>query len=130
VAIRMVGEGTTQAEVARRLSVSREAVRQWVHAYRGGGEPALASRPRRKRGRVPLTDVARAIERGRVEATALTTPQVRGLIERAHGVAYSMSSVRAILRRLGYTYSRAAGWRCVTTSPESPDATLTPGLTG
>lgn len=130
MAIRMVGEGTTQAEVARRLSVSREAVRRWVHAYRGGGETALVSRPRPKRGRVPLTDVARAIERGRVEATALTTPHVRGLIERAHGVAYSLSSVRTILRRLGYTYSRDSGWRCVATSPESPDASLTRGLTG
>src|ERR1700692_3549902 len=103
-AIGMLAQGASQAEVARRLSVSREAVRQWVHAYRGGGPPALASRPRRKRGRVPLPDVEEAIERARAGVTVLKTPQVRELIARAHGVAYSMSSVRAILRRLGYSY--------------------------
>lgn len=129
-AIGLVAQGASQAEVARQLSVSREAVRQWVHAYRGGGPTALASRPRRKRGRVPLGDVAQAIERGRVEVKSLTTPHVRGLIERAHGVAYSMSSVRAILRRLGYAYSREAGWRCSERSPEHEDASLARGLTG
>jgi len=126
----MVAQGTSQAEVARQLCVSREAVRQWVHAYRGGGATALASRPRRKRGRVPLAEVAEAIERGRVEGKALTTPHVRGLIERAHGVAYSMSSVRAILRRLGYAYSREEGWRCPERPPASEDASLARGLTG
>jgi transposase len=126
----MVAEGASQAEVARQLFVSREAVRQWVHAYRGGGAPALASRPRRKRGRVPLAEVAEAIERGRAEVKALTTPRVRELIERSHGVAYSMSSVRAILRRLGYAYSREEGWRSRASSPQQPDASLARGLTG
>lgn len=129
-AIEMVAQGASQAEVARQLSVSREAVRQWVHAYRGGGAPALASRPRRKRGRVPLPDVAQAIERGRVTAATLTTPHVRGIIEQAHGVAYSMSSVRAILRRLGYTYSRDEGWRSATAATADGDASVARGLTG
>jgi len=129
-AIGMVEQGASQAEVARQLCVSREAVRQWVHAYRGGGPTALASRPRRKRGRVPLTEVAQAIERGRVEVRALTTPHVRGLIERAHGVAYSMSSVRAILRRLGYAYSREEGWRCPESAPGHLATSLARGLTG
>ena len=126
-AIGMVAQGASQAEVARRLSVSREAVRQWVHAYRGGGPPALASRPRRKRGRVPLQDVAEAIERGRKASTVLTTPQVRELIERAHGVAYSMSSVRAILRRLGYSYTREGGWRSPQAAAPQGDAKLRAG---
>jgi transposase len=129
-AIEMVAEGVTQAEVARRLSVSREAVRQWVHAFRGGGKTALASRPRRKRGRVPLTEVAQVLEQERVAVAALTTPHVRGLIERAHGVAYSMSSVRAILRRLGYAYTREVGWRSVAPTPEPRDASVARELTG
>jgi putative transposase len=126
----MVAKGASQAEVARQLSVSREAVRQWVHAYRDGGATALASRPRRKRGRVPLADVDEAIERGRVEAEALTTPRVRAIIERAHGVAYSVSSVRAILRRLGYTYSRDEGWRRRESSSGDEAPSLARGLTG
>ena len=111
-AIGLVSQGASQAEVARQLSVSREAVRQWVHAYRAGGPTGLASRPRRKRCRVPLPEVAATIERGCPVMTPLTTPHVRELIDRAYGVAYSMSSVRAILRRLGYTHSREQGWRC------------------
>jgi transposase len=125
-AIGMVAEGASQAEVARQLSVSREAVRQWVHAYRGGGTTALASRPRRKRGRVPLQDVAEAVERGRAGA-ALTTPRVRELIERACGVAYSLSSVRAILRRLGYAYTREQGWQCTDRPGGQQDAKLRAG---
>ena len=54
----MVGRGTSQAEVARRFGVTREAVRQWVAAWRKGGRSALAARPRRQRAWVPLTRVA------------------------------------------------------------------------
>lgn len=113
----MVSQGASQAEVARQLDVSREAVRQWVHAYRSGGPAALASRPRRKKGRVALGDVEGAIARARRDTSRpLTTGQVRDIIARACGVSYSASSVRAILRRLGYAYTRETGWR----RPEGP----------
>jgi transposase len=123
----MVAQGASQAEVARQLSVSREAVRQWVHAYRGGGPTALASRPRQRRGRVPLPDLAEVIERAREGGQPLTTPRVRELIQRAHGVAYSVSSVRAILRRLGYAYTREAGWRRSEGPAGQQDASLRAG---
>ena len=126
-AIGMVSQGASQAEVARQLSVSREAVRQWVHAYRGGGPTALASRPRRKRGRASLPEVAQALERGRVAITPLTTPRVRELIEGAYGVAYSLSSVRAILRRLGYAYTREQGWQHAERPEGREDAGLRAG---
>jgi transposase len=120
----MVSQGVSQAEVARQLEVSREAVRQWVYAYRAGGPAALASRPRRKQGRVPLEDVEGAIARARRNATRpLTTGHVREIIARAYGVTYSASSVRAILRRLGYAYTREAGWR----RPEGPPGQLRVG---
>ncbi len=109
-AIAMVAQGGTQAEVARQLGVTREAVRQWVHAYRAGGPAALAPRPRGERGRVPLADLAQTIERALRGGGALTTAGVGEAIERGHGVAYSASSVRAILRRLGYVHSREGGW--------------------
>jgi transposase len=109
-AIGMVGQGASQAEVARQLNVSREAVRQWVDAYVTGGAAALASRPRRKRGRIPIDDVRKVVERAGAAARRLTTSRVREVILRTHGVAYSASSVRGILRRLGYAFTRDRGW--------------------
>jgi len=124
-AVALVAQGASQAEVARQLEVSREAVRQWVHAYRAGGPAGLASRPRRKEGRVPLEDVERTLKGHR--GAPLTTPRVREIIARAYGVAYSASSVRAILRRLGYEYHRERGWRPTHGPPGSQDAKLRTG---
>jgi transposase len=107
----MVARGISQAEVARRLGVTREAVRQWVSAWNAGGRAALAPRPRGKQGRVALARVAHVIERAlATSSTPLTTRRVRQLIERSLGVGYSASSVRAILHRLGFAHSRALGW--------------------
>jgi transposase len=123
--VAMVTQGASQAEVARQLDVSREAVRQWVLAYRAGGPAGLAPRPRRKEGRVPIAEVGRALRAQR--GAPLTTPRVREIIARAHGVVYSASSVRAILRRLGYSYDREQGWRPPHGPPGQKDAKLRAG---
>jgi transposase len=108
----MVGRGTSQAEVARQLGVTREAVRQWVGAWRAGGRSALAARPRRQRARVPLVRVAKLVERTLERPDVrLTTERVRRLIAHELGVAYSPSNVRSILHRLGLEYERVPGWR-------------------
>jgi transposase len=57
----------------------------------------------------------------------LTTPRLRDVIERSHGVAYSASSVRAILRRLGYAYDRERGWLRTEGPPGRQDAKLRAG---
>jgi transposase len=107
----MVARGLKQAEVARRLGVTREAVRQWVAAWSVGGRAALAPRPRGKQGRVALARVAHVIDRALAGSSApLTTRRVGQLIERSLGVAYSASSIRAILHRLGFGHSRDRGW--------------------
>jgi transposase len=122
----LIAQGTSQAEVARQLGVTREAVRQWVGAWRNGGPAALASRPRQTRGRVPLSSLAETIDRGRAgSASLLSTEAVRDLVARAHGVTYSASSVRAILRRLGYVYSREEGWLPPSGQPGSQGALRT-----
>lgn len=113
-AVAMVARGISQAEAARRLGVTREAVRQWVSAWNAGGPAALAPRPRGKQGRVALARVANVIERALTHSSSpLTTRRVRQLIERSLGVSYSSSSVRAILHRLGFGHSRALGWHRV-----------------
>ncbi|SRR5579883_1780203 len=107
----MIRRGATQAEVARKLHVTREAVRQWVEAWRAGGPAALAPRPRVRRRRVELARIASALERARGASEArLTTWRVRRIIQRHFGVGYCASSARAILHRLGFSYSRKHGW--------------------
>jgi transposase len=108
----MIARGASQAEVARRLAVTREAVRQWVDAWRTGGPAALAPRPRIRRPRVEFSRVVVAIDQARRRSNApLTTGRVRQVIERGLGVKYCASSARAILHRLGFSYSRKQGWR-------------------
>jgi transposase len=107
----MVSRGISQAEVARRVGVTREAVRQWVAAWKSGGRAALAPRRRGKQGRVPLARVSHAIDRVLAASQApLTTRRVRQLIDRAFRVTYSASSIRAILHRLGFAHNRTRGW--------------------
>ena len=119
-AIGMVAQGASQAEVARQLGVTREAVRQWVRAYRAGGLEGLAARPRRERSRVPLADLGATIDRASHAGGELTPARVREALERAHAVAYSPSSVRSILRRLAYVHARGSGWHRATTAA-APD---------
>ena len=113
----MVTRGATQAEVARRLHVTREAVRQWVEAWRCGGTAALAPRPRVRRRRVELARISDALVRAATSSDGpLTTARVRQIIQRAFNVKYCASSARAILHRLGFTYSRKTGWHPIETS--------------
>jgi transposase len=125
-AISMVSRGASQAEVARRLGVTREAVRQWVAAWNSGGRAALAPRPRGKQGRVALARVSHVIDRVLAMSSAqLTTRRVRQIIQRSFGIAYSASSIRAILHRLGFEHSRALGWhRAEARRPQRQDAKL------
>lgn len=49
-AVRLVGEGRTQVEIAGLLGVTRQAVGNWMRAHRRGGDEALGARPRGRRG--------------------------------------------------------------------------------
>jgi transposase len=112
VGVGMVARGASQAEVARQLDVTREAVRQWVDAWRAGGPAALAPRPRRRRRRVELDRIARAIDEAYGDARQpLTARRVRRIIERVFRVKYCASSARGILHRLGFAFTRKHGWR-------------------
>ena len=49
-AVRLVGEGRAQVEVAGLLGVTRQAVSNWLRAHRRGGDQALGARRRGRRG--------------------------------------------------------------------------------
>src|SRR4051794_39397009 len=56
-AVALVGEGRSQVEVDGLLSVSANALGNWVRAQRRGGDQALAARRRGRRGgHTKLTD--------------------------------------------------------------------------
>ena len=107
-AIRLVESGWSQAEVARRYGVSREAVRKWVRAYRAGGPAALAARPipgaRPKLPRARLPTVAGALARGAAAhgfpGGRWTARRIAELIARDYGVSYHPNHVRRLFRDL------------------------------
>ena len=113
---RMLGGGVTQAEVARRVSVTRTTVSQWNAQLQDGGLGALKSR---RRGRpaglqeAQRRELMRALKRGALAegfATELwTLPRVGELIKRRFARSYSESQVWRILVALGFSCQRPSG---------------------
>jgi transposase len=115
-AARLLQRGIAQAEVARRVGVTRTTASQWNAQLQAGGLEALKSRPRgRPRGLedVQRRELMRALTGGALAegfATDLwTLPRVGKLIERQFGRAYSESQVWRILVSLGFSCQRPSG---------------------
>ena len=107
-------EGLTQAEVARRLGVTRGAVGQWVAAYKGGGRRALKARHRT--GRPPklerkiLKRLPRLLLEGAeahgFETDVWTTDRVAKVIRREFGVSYHPDHVGRLLHEIGLSWQK------------------------
>jgi transposase len=104
-------QGVPQAEVARRLGVSRQAVSVWSAGWRKSGEKALAAAGRA--GRRPRLD---APQLQRVEVALLEGPRANGfdadlwslpriaaVIARLTGVHYHSGHVWRVMRALGWS---------------------------
>jgi transposase len=114
-AAQLLKQGVTQAEVARRLEVSRESVSRWAAAVEANGKQALQ---RRRLGRPPQLDfpqrreLTQALMQGAMAngfATELwTLPRVAKLIELRFGVRYSNGHIWHLLRALGFSCQRPA----------------------
>jgi transposase len=113
-AARLFDGGATQAEVARRLGVSRVSAMRWYRRWRkGGGErlgqtPALG-RPRRLSA-AQLERIEEALLRG-PQAQGYTTelwtlPRVAVVVERLSGVRYHPGHVWRVLRGMGWSLQR------------------------
>ena len=113
---RLLQRGVAQAEVARRVGVSRTTVSQWNTQLEAGGLAALRSRPR---GRPSGLDDAQRRELMRSLASGAlaegfatdlwTLPRVGQLIERRFGRSYCESQVWRILVALGFSCQRPSG---------------------
>jgi transposase len=113
-AARLFEQGATQAEVARRLKVSRQSAMVWERAFRKGGRKALEGAGRA--GRKPRLSAAqqRQVEQVLVRGpeaagyrTALwTLPRIAAMIEKTTGVHYHPGHVWRLLHQLGWSLQK------------------------
>jgi transposase len=113
-AVALVGEGRSQVEVARLLSVSANAVGNWVRAHRRGGEHALEAKRRGRRGgHTKLTDaqqqkIARLIvghnpDQLKLPGFLWTRALVRDLIAREFAITVGEDTAGRYLRAWGFS---------------------------
>lgn len=106
----------TQAEIARRLEVSRTSVHRWYSAWRRGGTSALRGAGRAgRRPRLEKTDLQVLDQslRGGAAAWGFSTdlwtlPRVARVIKEITGVEYHPGHVWRILRSLNWSRQRPA----------------------
>ena len=114
---RLLAAGESQAEVARRVGVSRQTVMRWDRARQEGGMEAL--RRAQHFGRPELLtpeqrqELVRLLKDGAI-ATGFPTelwtlPRVAQLIEQKFAVSLVPSSVWRLLGRLGWSVQRPTG---------------------
>lgn len=115
-AARLLEQGVSEAEVARRVGAHRQSVNRWAKELAKGGRKALKRAPRA--GRPPQLSAAdrrRIIEGLKRGPEALgygtslwTAWRVADLIKRECGVKYSTVHAWRLLRALGWTPQRPA----------------------
>jgi transposase len=116
-AARLLEQGVSQSEVARRLGVHRQSVIRWAQQFKRSGMRGL--RQAGRAGRKPklttvqLQQIERALQRG-PEALGYSTGlwtarRVRALIESECGVRYHAAHVWRILRKLNWSCQRPTG---------------------
>ncbi len=115
-AARLFSGGTAQAEVARRLGVSRQSASRWYRSWSSSGSKGLKGAGRA--GRTPklnadqLKDVKRALLKGAKAAgyanEVWTLGRVAAVIERVSGLpSYPVHAWR-VLHQLGWSCQRPA----------------------
>jgi transposase len=114
---RLLAGGESQAEVARRVGVSRQTVMRWDRVREQGGVEALRGprqfgRPERLslEQRAELVQILKAGALAAGFGTELwTVPRIGQLINERFGVSMVSTSVWRLLGRLGWSVQRPAG---------------------
>ena len=113
---RLLEDGVSQAEVARRLGVKRQSVHEWANVIATKGEKGLARVPTGRKPRlntVQLTQLAEHLQDGPQAhgySTALwTTERIAKLIHRKFGVRYHRDHVGRLLGQMGWSCQRPTG---------------------
>jgi transposase len=113
-AIKLFEKGVKQAEIARRLSVTPQAVSNWVRGYKRAGKDVLARRPHEGRphklSQTQEKDLLKQLERGPSAhgySTQLWTGErIARLIRDRYQVRMHFKHVPKLLRQLGWSYQR------------------------
>src|SRR5712691_7596291 len=111
----MFDGGSSPAEVARILGVTRQSASRWHRAWAEGGSAALASAGKRGRSArlssAELKDVEQALLKGArshgYASDLWTLDRVGMVIESVTGVAYHRGHVWKVLRSLGWSRQRS-----------------------
>src|SRR5271163_2497189 len=113
---RLLEEGVSQAEVARKLGVKRQSVHEWAKVMAAQGEKGLARVATGRKPRlntVQLTQLAEHLQNGPQAhgyATALwTTERIAKLIHRQFGVRYHRDHVGRLMGQMGWSCQRPIG---------------------
>lgn len=114
---RLLAAGESQAEVARRVGVSRQTVMRWERSRQAGGMKALRRAPRLGRperlSAAQRQELVRSLKEGALAAgfpTELwTLPRIAQLIDSKFAVTLVPSSVWRLLGRLGWSVQRPTG---------------------
>jgi transposase len=116
-AARLLEQGHSEAEVARRLGVHRQSVNRWAKALGAAGQSGLRRAERAgRRPKLSAGDLARleqCLKQGPEQFGYLTglwtLARVRKLIEQQYAVRYNPSQVWRILRKLNWSCQRPTG---------------------
>lgn len=108
--------GVSQADVARRLEVSRQTAHRWHAIWTEGGEDALLASSRRGPHDRLTDDEIRAVGAALAEGPRAhgfaddrwKMDQVRSIIDRLTGITYHPSHVGRLVRRHGWPITPAA----------------------
>jgi transposase len=112
----MLGNGASQAQVARELGVSRQSVSRWASTWSNNGEAALKARNVGRPAELDAShrrELVKVLKQGAVLAgypTELwTLPRVRDVIAERFGRRYNEAHVSRILKSLGFSCQRPTG---------------------
>ena len=113
-AAKLLEQGVSQAEVARRLGVHRQSVIRWARELMKSGRSGLKKAGRAGRrprlGTADLQAIEGALKRGPqalgYETALWTAPRVARLIEQLCGVRYHPAHVWRLLGQLGWSCQR------------------------
>jgi transposase len=103
-------EGRTREEIAGLLGVSTRQVGQWLRIFRNKGLDQLCTlHYRGDPGRLGPAQVGR-LKQEIAKGAFHNAEQIRTRVEQTWGVAYSISGLKDLLRRIGASYHKVSGF--------------------
>jgi transposase len=109
--------GIKQADIARRLKVSRQSVSRWIAQYQSGGKTALVRKARS--GRPPrlssqqkqalIKILAAGPEAAGYKTQLWTGKRICRLLKERFGLSYNAKYIPHLLRLCGWSYQKPSG---------------------